>query len=203
MVAERRRESPRPPAELSDFHGILMNSLYSSCDFFTAEILPSDRMVEMTSKDQAGRRPAAAREASLKPARRFSGAGALEIVVPYSSPQLTAKVVERAGALGAGLDVRLKLVAVYVAPYPAELRCPAAMERHLTARLTEIAERASLPASLHLVVSRDRLDGLRRLLRPGSAVLLGTRKRFWRTREERLARDLTRQGHQVSLIHFV
>lgn len=133
---------------------------------------------------------------------RIGGAGTLEVVVPYTTPELTARVVESAARLTAGLDVRLKFVAVYVAPYPTELRCPAAMERHLTARLTELAERTTLPSCLHLVVSRDRSEGFREILRPGSVVLMGSRKCSWRTREEKLARDLTRHGHHVSLLHF-
>lgn len=133
---------------------------------------------------------------------RIGGAGTLEIVVPYTTPELTTRVVQSAAALTAGLDVRLKFVAVYVAPYPTELRCPAGMERHLTVRLTELAERTTLPSCLHLVVSRDRSEGFREILRPGSVVLMGSRKRLWRTREEKLALDLTRQGHHVSLLHF-
>jgi hypothetical protein len=128
--------------------------------------------------------------------------GSLEIVVPYTSDEMAAKVMLPATTMTRGLDATLKLVAVYVAPYPAELRCPAPMERHLTARLTDLASRTSLPACIHIVVSRDRGEGFRQILRPGSAVLLGSRKRFWRTREEKLARALTRQGHHVSLIHF-
>ncbi len=156
----------------------------------------------MITRNRTGRRPVAANAASLKPAQHFDAGGTLEVVVPYASPEMTAKVLERAGTLSAGLNVILKLVAVYVAPYPTELRCPAAMEQHLTARLTELAERASLPACVHIVVARERVEGLRQVLRPGSAVLLGSRKRLWRTREEKLARELTRQGHHVSLIHF-
>jgi hypothetical protein len=128
--------------------------------------------------------------------------GSFEVVVPYTGQELTARVVERAAALAAGLNVTLQMVAVYIAPYPAELRCPAAIEEQLTARLTEIAEGTGLPASVYLVVSRDRDEGFRRVLRPGSTVLLGCWKRFWRTREEKLGRALTRQGHHVSLLCF-
>jgi len=156
----------------------------------------------MKTRNRIGRRPVAVNEALLQPAQQFEDAGALEIVVPYTSPEITAKAIERAAALSAGLNVILELVAVYVAPYPSELRCPAGMEQHLTACLTKLAERTSLPSRVHVVVSRDRGEGFRQVLRPGSAVLLGSRKRFWRTREEKLARDLTAQGHHVSLIHF-
>ena len=133
---------------------------------------------------------------------RHPCAGTLEIVVPYIGSELTGQVMERAAVLAAGLNVALKLVAVYVAPYPADLDCPGAMEEHLTARLAELAERSTLPSSVELVVARDRGEGLRQVLPPMSTVLLGTRRRWWRTPEERLARALTRQGHRVSLIRF-
>jgi hypothetical protein len=133
---------------------------------------------------------------------RHPCARTLEIVVPYIGSELTGRVMERAAVLAAGLNVALKLVAVYVAPYPADLDCPAATKEHLTSRLTELRERSSLPSSVELVVARDRSEGLRQVLPPGSTVLLGSRRRWWRTPEERLARALTHQGHRVSLIHF-
>jgi len=159
-------------------------------------------MAEMRIRNQTGQERAGLQGASLQQIEQSADAGSIEIVVPYAGPEITAKVVERATALSSGLNVNLKLVAVYVAPYPAELRCPASMERHLTARLTELAERTNLPCCVHLVVSRDRSEGLRQILKPGSTVLLGSRKRLWRTREEKLARDLDHQGHHVSLLHF-
>lgn len=129
-------------------------------------------------------------------------AGNLEIVVPFTGSEMTAKVMKAAAAMVQGLNASIKLVAVYVAPYPAELRCPAATEAHLAARLGALAHEANLSATVYLVVARDRDTAFRRALRPRSAVLLGTRKRIWRTREEALARELRRDGHLVSLLHF-
>jgi len=128
--------------------------------------------------------------------------GSLEIVVPYTSPEITSRVVEKAAALALGLNAVLKLVAVYIAPYPADLSCPVSMHEHLTARLTKIAERTCLPSTIHLVVARDQDTGFRSALRPGSAVLLGGPRRFWPTREEKLARRLAGAGHHVLLLHF-
>jgi hypothetical protein len=136
------------------------------------------------------------------PERPEQSAGSLEIVVPYTDPEVTVKVVQKAVALAIGLNATLKLVAVYIAPYPADLSCPAAMQEHLTALLTEIAERTDLPSSVQIVVARDRDAGFRHILRPESAVLLGSFRRLWRTREEKLARALAREGHHVSLLHF-
>lgn len=155
----------------------------------------------MINRNGIGSGPVKASSASLQP-ESVEHAGALEIVVPYTGGEMTSRVVESAATLTAGLEAVLKLVAVYVAPYPAELRCPEGMEQHLTEQLTKIAERTKLPSSVHLIVSRDRNEGFRSALRPGSAVLLGMRKRFWRTREERLARELSLQGHHVSLLDF-
>ena len=129
-------------------------------------------------------------------------AGSLEIVVPYTDPEISGKVVMKAAALAHGLNAVLKLVAVYVSPYPADLTLPAAMNEHLTARLTELAGRTSLPSNVHIVVARDRDAGFCHALRPASVVLLGSPRRLWRTREERLARELAREGHHVSLLHF-
>lgn len=129
-------------------------------------------------------------------------AGSLEIVVPYTGLEITARVVEKAATLCTGLNATLKLVAVYVAPYPADLVCPAAMEEHLRDCLTKIAGCTRLPSNLQIVVARNRDEGFRFVLRPASAVLIGTVKRPWRTREERLAAELAREGHHVSLLQL-
>jgi len=51
------------------------------------------------------------------------------------------------------------------------------------------------------VMARGWVEGFEFALHPDSTVLVGTRKHFWRTREEGLARDLARDGHHVALIH--
>jgi hypothetical protein len=76
------------------------------------------------------------------------------------------------------------------------------MQEHLTKTLSQLAEQSELPVTVELVVARSRDEGYRRALPHPSTVLLGTRKHWWRTCEERLARALTRAGHRVSLLHF-
>ena len=135
-----------------------------------------------TSADQPRKGP----DSILEPGRHLGG-GTFEVVVPYIGSELTGRVMGRAAVLAAGLNVVLKLVAVYVAPYPADLDCPAAMEEHLSSRLAELRERSTLPSSVQLVVARDRGEGLGQVLPPVSTVLLGSRRRWWLTAEERLA----------------
>ncbi|HUB32480.1 MAG TPA: hypothetical protein VMA31_05600 [Bryobacteraceae bacterium] len=126
----------------------------------------------------------------------------LEIAVPYTQPDVTRKIVERAAVLAHGLEARLCLVAVHAAPYPGPLNCPNAVRAFLVERLLELCANAPLPAEARIVVARSFDEGFRRTLRPESIVLLGTRRRFWRTREERLARALAADGHRVNLFNL-
>ena len=48
--------------------------------------------------------------------------------------------------------------------------------------------------------TRDWLEAFKKVLEPGSLVILATKKRWWPTREEKLARSLAKAGHQVMLL---
>ena len=68
-------------------------------------------------------------------------------------------------------------------------------------RTTEAA-RSGIAAELQVVLARSREEGFRHALTDHSTVLLGTRKHWWRTTEESLARALVRDGHRVALLHI-
>jgi hypothetical protein len=123
-----------------------------------------------------------------------------EVTIPYTEPDVTRAVLERAAVLAAGLHVRIRLLAVHAAPYPAPLGCPSAVHAFLVERLVELCAMSPLPADPRIVVARDLFEGFRHAVKPDSIVLLATRKRFWRTREERLARALASYGLNVNLI---
>jgi hypothetical protein len=126
----------------------------------------------------------------------------IEIAVPYTQPDLTRRVMERATVLAHGLDARISVLAVHAAPYPAPLGCPSAVHAFLVERLVELCAKSPLPAEARIVVARSFYEGLRRALKPESIVLLPCRKRFWRTPEQRLARALAADGHRVNLINL-
>jgi len=125
----------------------------------------------------------------------------MEVVVPYTEWGITDALLKRAAALTAGLNVRLTLVAVHPIPFPATFECPTAVHAHLVDQLQDLAGRCPLPVQAQVVLARSREEGFRYMMRPDSTVLLGTRKRFWRTSEERLARMLAADGHKVALVH--
>ena len=129
------------------------------------------------------------------------GARELEVVVPYTEWALAEATLQRAAVLAAGLNVRVRLVAVHSVPYAVSFGCPAAVHAHLVEQLVDLASRCQFPVEPQVVMARGWVEGFQYALHPDSTVLVGTRKHFWRTREESLARDLERDGHSVVLIH--
>ncbi|MFZ0935374.1 MAG: hypothetical protein WB579_07860 [Bryobacteraceae bacterium] len=142
-------------------------------------------------------------ELHIDPGALEAGAGEreLEIVVPYTEWALADAVLQRAAVLAAGLSVRVRLVAVHSVPYAASFGCPAAVHAHLVEQLVDLASRCQFPVEPQVVMARGWVEGFQYVLNHESTVLVGTRKHFWRTREESLARDLARDGHNVALIH--
>jgi hypothetical protein len=126
----------------------------------------------------------------------------LEVVVPFTVPETTAAALDRAPVLTAGLDAHILLLAVHTLPYPLPFVCPSLAHAYLVEQLMELAGHCALPVHPQVVLSRDFEEGFRFALKPSSTVLLATRRQFWRTREERLARVLARNGHKVALVHI-
>jgi hypothetical protein len=131
-----------------------------------------------------------------------SEGGGIELVVLYTGPETTAAVLERAVHLTAGLNATIALVAVCAVPYQSPFGCPLTVRTHLVTRLTQLANRCKLPVRAHLVLAPSRNDGLHYFLTPRSTVLIGARRRPWRTREEKLARELADNGHRVAVFRF-
>jgi hypothetical protein len=128
-------------------------------------------------------------------------AGEIELVVPFTSPDVTRSVLERAVALTAGLNARISLVAVHALPYPTPFVCPTSTHAFLVEQLLQLAQGCNTPVAMQIVLARSREDGFRHALKPEATVLLGTRRHVWRTSEERLAKMLVDDGHKVVLLH--
>src|SRR6266568_1521721 len=121
----------------------------------------------------------------------------LQVVIPHRSPQLTRAALRYAVNLAKDLNVRLRLVDVYVVPYGVPLDEPPVNPKYLTRRIRTLAEESTLPVSAEVVYTRDWEQGLRRVLPPASLVLFAIIRSWWPTSEKRLAARLRRQGHQV------
>jgi hypothetical protein len=124
----------------------------------------------------------------------------LELVVPYTNPALTARALTAAAELARGFEAAITLIAVHVLPYPAPLECQEGIRNRLEAELTAMARTSPVAIRVKLIFARDREAAYLGLLKPQSLVVIGTKDRWWRTREERLARRLTAGGHRVAVV---
>jgi hypothetical protein len=125
----------------------------------------------------------------------------IEVVVPYTDFVTTRAVLDRAAAMTAGLSARISLVAIHAIPYPADFGCPTAVHSFLVQQLVDLTSQCPLPVDAQVVLARTHEDGFRHVLKPQSTVLVGSRRRLWKTPEERMANALVQDGHKVVLIH--
>ena len=91
------------------------------------------------------------------------------------------------------------IVMMNVIPYPLSLDSPPVRRDFSERRLVEIASASPIETTVHLCMCRQRLETLIALLRPRSLLVIGGHKSWWPTKEEKLARELRRAGHEVIL----
>ena len=124
----------------------------------------------------------------------------LELVVPYTNPALAAGALAAAEELARGFEAAVTLMAVHVLPYPSPLECQEGIRQRLEAELTAVARTSPVAIRVKLIFARAREAAYAGLLQRQSLVVIGTKDRWWRTREERLARRLTSSGHSVAIV---
>ena len=119
----------------------------------------------------------------------------------YTDTAITLLTLKRAISLTSGLNAKIRLVAVHSVPYPRDFDCPSWVHAYLVERLIELSDGCPVPVTPLVVMARSREEGLESVLEPESLIVIGSRRRPWRTPEERLARVLADVGHRVALIH--
>jgi hypothetical protein len=128
------------------------------------------------------------------------GARQLQLVIPYTTSELTRTALDAAPKLARELDAEATLIAVHVVPFPCPLDRPTVDPDCLRRKLLAVAKSAAIPVRAVLVYARDWETGFQRVLKPGSLILVATNRRVWRTAEEKLARRLALAGHSVAVL---
>lgn len=95
------------------------------------------------------------------------------------------------------LSARITLLVPQVVPFPLPLQSPPVLLDWNERRFRVIANETPVVTTVQIYLCRDRIEALRTVLRPHSIVVVGGRKRWWPTRESRLARYLRQRGHEV------
>jgi hypothetical protein len=122
-----------------------------------------------------------------------------EFSVVFTSFDATIAALKMAAALASGLSARITLVVPQVVPYPLPLENPQVVLEFTQKRLGEVATNIPVEMTIRHYLCRDRLVTLSAVLKPGSIVVIGARKKWLPTREKTLARRLRRFGHDVIL----
>jgi hypothetical protein len=134
------------------------------------------------------------------PARWEETESRLEVAVVFTSPAATLAAVRKAGVLACPLNAHISLLLPQVVPYPVPLESPPVLLDFSEHCLREIAAQSIVPTAVHIYLCRDAAGTLQSVLAPHSLVVIGGRKRWWPTREQKLARNLLRSGHEVIFI---
>jgi len=125
-----------------------------------------------------------------------------EIVVNviYTDLQGTLAALQSAEALARQLQARITLLAAHSVPYGLPITAPPVSLEFARRRLVDLTQQGKLRTSIQIYICRDRTLCLTQVLNSKSLVILGTKKRWWRTRETRLVKRLESAGHQIILV---
>jgi len=123
--------------------------------------------------------------------------GRLNIAVVFTSVESTLAALKEAGTLAQSLGAQITLLVPQVVPYPLPLESPPVLVDFSEKRFHVIASQSPVETKVSIYLCRDQMETLRSVLRPGSIVVIGGRKRWWPTKEARLAHKLRKAGHEV------
>lgn len=123
----------------------------------------------------------------------------LEISVVFTSVDATLEALREAGSLAQTLGGRIALIVPQIVPYPLPLTSPPVLVDFNERRLRVLASGCPVDTRVAIYLCREPVETLQSVLKPGSLVVIGTRKSFWPTQEKRLASKLRKLGHQVIL----
>ncbi len=112
----------------------------------------------------------------------------LAIDVAYTSDPETVAALRHAARLATGLGARLRVVAPQVVPYGVDLDQPPVSPDFTASKMLRLAAEAGVEADVHVVLCRDRIEGLESVLGSNAVVIAG---------ENKLIRQLAKRGHTV------
>jgi hypothetical protein len=121
----------------------------------------------------------------------------LNVTVVFTSVASTLAALRKAGALANCLGGHITLLVLQVVPFPLPLTSPPVLLDWNERRFRVIANESPVETIVRIYLCRDGLAALRTVLSPRSLVVVGGRKRWWPTAEQRLTRQLRRAGHEV------
>ena len=119
------------------------------------------------------------------------------VFVLFTSQGRTLKALQHAGELAEQIGGRVVIVAIQVVPFPLPLEDASAPMEFMVKRFAETVENIYPNVSIAAYLCRDRLEALKKVIAHDSPILIGARKRWWKTHDEKLADTLRGAGFAV------
>ena len=123
-----------------------------------------------------------------------------EAIVLFTTHAGTVAALKSASRLGAHLGARPKILMLYPVPYTLPLEKQAVPEGFLENEVRALKHDFPGEISVRICLCRHPRQGLREVLEPHSLIVMGGKKRWWPTEEQRLARFLQSSGYQVMFV---
>ena len=114
--------------------------------------------------------------------------------VLFTQPEATLAALGEAGRLSQQLSARICLLIGVSVGYPAPLTSAWGQVNAAKVRGRQIATSTGLPLDIRVFLCRDEVTAFSEYLPPKSIVLVGGRRRWWRSHEQRLATRLSAAG---------
>ena len=124
----------------------------------------------------------------------------LSVFVVLTSIDRTLKALEKASELARPVGAHVAVIAVQVVPFPLPLDRPPIPMEFIVRRFEEKARVLQEVISVSAYLCRDPMMVFESILNADCVVVMGIRKRWWPTRDEKLARRLRRAGYEVILV---
>ena len=126
----------------------------------------------------------------------------LEVNVIYTTVPGTVAALKTADELGVDLGARVFFLVPQSVPLSFPLTSPPVSVSFTEERFRSMATvcQEAAQVRVRVLLCRDKLQGLLKFLKPQSVVVVGGRKRWWLTPEEKLARVLKSNGHRVIFV---
>ena len=126
---------------------------------------------------------------------------AVSVTVVSIRAELLSLAVSTAKQLTLGLRAQLEVLAPYAVPFPLDLYHPPVAPSFLEDKLLSDKALLSDVQQARILLCRDEGDAIVDTLAPNALVVMATKKRWWRTKEESLAARLRKAGYQVVLAY--
>lgn len=122
------------------------------------------------------------------------------VFVLFTSISGTLNALKKASQLAKPLQSGIEILAVQSVPFALPLEDPSVPLEFLIRRLKEVTAQFPAQIKISAYLCRDRLEALKRILNRNCPVVMGVRKRWLPTRDERVAGKLRRDGYNVILV---